>query len=564
MSWELRDYQQEAKSRVSDALGNGSRSTLLVMPTGTGKTQTFLSVADEWPQGDVLVLAHRQELVWQPFERWKDLTGEHGEIEMADFRRSTFSTGRSRITFASKDSLFRRARLRRAFPDPRSVGLVIIDEAHHAIKRNKTYQAILDYFDHPDLRILGVTATPDRADEVALGQTFDTVAYDYPLLSPSGGPSAIGDGWLVPIRQEYVVVDGLDFANVQSRGGDFTDSSLERELTKESILHRLTAPTMDIAGDKLSVVFAAGVKQASRMAEIFNRRRDGNAFCLVSRVDKEDDHDFVVSAQDKMKRSRLLKRFSQKDFQYLCNVGCLTEGYDNPSLQMIIMGRMTRSRSLYCQQVGRGTRPLTGVVDGLSSPDERKAAIATSAKPYIHVLDFVGNSRHPLVSSLDILGGQYPDEVIQEAKKKVEKAGHDIDEDASEILKQSAIDVAKRIERRKKIRASASYRRRDVDPFNVIGVVATREPGWHQGRQPTEKQVEALGKFGVEPHTIDRMSFWEASKMMDNLVQRSHKKMATYKQCKLLKRFNVVTDSLTFARAGQLITRLKRNGWKYL
>jgi len=131
-------------------------------------------------------------------------------------------------------------------------------------------------------------------------------------------------------------------------------------------------------------------------------------------------------------------------------------------------------------------------------------------------------------------------------------------------LQKAALDVAKRVERRRKIQAKANYRRRDVDPFNVIGVVATREPGWHQGREATEKQKSALEKFGVELHTIDRMSFWEASKMMDNLIERSTKKMATYKQCKLLKRFNVVTDSLTFGRAGQLITRLKGNGWKYL
>lgn len=563
MSWELRGYQQDAKDHVFSALGNGSQSTLLVMPTGTGKTQTFLSIASDWPQGDILVLAHRQELVWQPFERWRELTGEHGEVEMADFRRSTFSTGRSRVTFASKDSLCRLKRLKRAFPDPKKVGLVIIDEAHHAVKQNRSYQAILDYLDHPDLRVLGVTATPDRADELALGQTFDSVAYDYPLLDPDGGPSAIGDGWLVPIRQEYVVVDGLDFTRVNSRGGDFSDASLERELTRESILHRLTAPTMDIAGNKLSAVFSAGVKQASRMAEIFNRRRDGNAYCLVSRIDKEDDHDCVIDAQDKLARSRLLKRFSQKDFQYLCNVGCLTEGYDNPNLELLVMGRMTRSRSLYCQMVGRGTRPLTGVVDGLSSPEERKQAIAASAKPYIHVLDFVGNSKLPLISSLDILGGQYSDEVVQEAKKKLQADGESCLE-ASQLLKETSVEVAKKIEKRKQIQSKASYRRREIDPFNVIGVVATREPGWHAGREPTEKQRTALEKFGVEPYVVDRMSFWQASKMMDNLVQRSQQKMATYKQCKLLKRHKVHTDNLTFARAGQLITRLKRNGWRYL
>ena len=285
---------------------------------------------------------------------------------------------------------------------------------------------------------------------------------------------------------------------------------------------------------------------------------------MVSRVHGEDDHDFVISAQDKMARSRLLKRFGRKEFQYLCIVGCLTVGYDNPNLELLVMGRMTRSRSLYCQMCGRGTRPLTGIVDGLNTPEERKAAIAASTKPYIHVLDFVGNSRHPLISSLDILGGQYQDEVIQEAKKKVENNDGLLEQDVSEFLKETSAEVALKIEQRKLIKARASYKRRDVDPFDVIGVVATREPGWHKGREPSDKQKNALEKFGVEPHVVDRMSFWEASKMMDNLVTRSQAKMATYKQCKLLKRHRVHVENLTFGKAGQLITQLKRNGWRHL
>lgn len=562
MTWQLRDYQETAKASVFSELSNGSESTIVVMPTGTGKTQVMLSVADEWPNGDVLVLAHRQELIWQPFNRWKDLTGTYGEVEMADMHRSPFS--RSKITFGSKDTLCRYKRLRKAFPDPSRMGLIIIDEAHHAVKENKSYQRIIDYFMkyNQDLRVLGVTATPDRADEKALGQNFKTVAFDYPLLDPNGGPSAIGDGWLVPIRQDYVVVDGLDFKQCNNSRGDFTDVSLERELTKEGMLHRLTAPTITMAGNKSTTVFCAGVKQASRMAEIFNRVHDGNAYCLVSRIDEEDDHDFVVNSQDKSRRQRLLKRFESRQFQYLCNVGVLTEGYDNPTIEMLCMGRMTRSRSLYCQMVGRGTRPLPGVVDGLGSSEKRRQAIATSEKPYIHVLDFVGNSKHKLISSVDILGGKYPDETVAAAKKAVEKG--DVEATVEELLATCDKQRVARIEKRKQIRASATYTATEVDPFGTIGVVPSREPGWFKGREPTDRMRQALQKFKVEPHVVDGLSFWQASTMLDGLVSRSKKKLATYKQCKLLGRYNVSTTNLTFERAGQLITRLKRNGWKYL
>ena len=255
----LRDFQIKCSVDAISALNNFN-SALMVMPTGTGKTQTFLEIADQWPQGKVLVLAHREELVWQPWERWHQKTGEHGEIEMGEFRRS--SHARSKMTFASKDSLYREKRLTRAFPDPMEVGLIIIDEAHHAVRNNKTYQRILDYFSvNPDLRVLGATATPDRTDEQALGQTFETVAFDYPLMDPTGGPSAIGDGWLVPIQQEIITVDDIQFNDIKVTGGDFQGKALQSEMTREVVLHKVAAPTMDLAGDDQCMVFASGIQR---------------------------------------------------------------------------------------------------------------------------------------------------------------------------------------------------------------------------------------------------------------------------------------------------------------
>ena len=164
----LRDYQIAAEQAAMNEL-QGNESTVIILPTSCGKTECGLSIVDKWP-GGVLWLAHREELVWQPFERWYKKTGQYAEMEMADFGRSQFG---SRVTFASKDSLWRDKRLWRANPDPNSVSLIVIDEAHHAVRQNKTYQRIIDYFSvNPDLRILGLTATPDRADEQALGQTF--------------------------------------------------------------------------------------------------------------------------------------------------------------------------------------------------------------------------------------------------------------------------------------------------------------------------------------------------------------------------------------------------------
>jgi superfamily II DNA or RNA helicase len=138
---------------------------MIVMPTGTGKTETFLNIAHNWPQGHVLVMAHREELIWQPWRRWKQNYGEYGDIEMAEYRRPRLSL--SNITFASKDTLYRERRLKGAFPDPKKVGLIIIDEAHHAVRSNKGSTVIRTstarhYFAFTTRRTSRLTATPTR------------------------------------------------------------------------------------------------------------------------------------------------------------------------------------------------------------------------------------------------------------------------------------------------------------------------------------------------------------------------------------------------------------------
>ena len=559
----LRDYQTDCAVAVPAEL-SGVSSTLMVMPTGTGKTQTFLEIADQWPQGKVLVLAHREELVWQPWERWHQKTGEHAEIEMGDFRRSTHP--QSKLTFASKDSLYREKRLKRAFPDPNEVGLINIDEAHHAVRGNKTYQRILDYFSaNPDLRILGATATPDRSDEQALGQTFDTVAFDYPLLDPRGGSSAIQDGWLVPIQQELITVEDIHFDQIKVQGGDFQSKALQSEMMQESVLHKVAAPTMELADGEQCMVFAAGIQQASRLAEIFNRKMDGRAFCLVSKVPASENYQHVVNSRDKDARKRALSRFAAGFYQYAVNVGCLTEGYDCPQVKTLSMARPTKSRSLAAQMCGRGTRILPGVIEGdgwrLGTPDERKAAIAASPKPHVKILDFVGNSRHRLVTSADVLGGKYPDEVVEKATEKLAASGGDV----VRALEQAEVEYAVELEERRQIKAKeVKYNARRIDPFGVLDVVAPREPGWHKGRQPTHKQKVALEKFGLEMYKVDKMSFHEASSLMDGLIKRSKSGLASYKQCRLLKKHGVDTVGLDRNRAGELITRLASNGWRHL
>lgn len=562
----LRDYQEECREAVHQELSNGSRSTLYVVPTGAGKTEIALETIDTRPDQDsgVLCLAHRQELVYQPFDRWKRKTGTYGEMIMGEFSRNK----RGKVNFASKDSLHA-DRLRREFPDPRSIGTIWVDEAHHLTRQSKSYTHIIDYFmdANPDCRLFGCTATPDRTDEEALGQCFDSVAYELPLLDPDPTKkSAIGHGWLVPIEQEVVTVDGVHFDGVGNRGGDFIDSQLEAELLRAGAVEKVTAATKEIAAGLPTICFCPGVEFAARQAMSLNAEETGCAYAISSRIPDGYEYDFIIDSSDKEKRRQILRKFGQ-EFQYMCNMAVLTEGFDSPFIQVVSMGRPTKSRSLYAQMLGRGTRILPGIIEGpkegggywrLETAEERIEAIRNSAKPRVTILDFVGNSRHELISTADILGGKYSDEVVALAKER-QKEG---ERDTVKALDEATMELRRReLERRKQVQARADFQRRKLDPFEVLGVVATREPGWHKGRKPTAKQVATLKKFKVPDTDIAKFSFHQASQMLDKLIAGIQSGSATYKQKAILHKHGFHTD-VSFEQARATIDKIAGSRWQ--
>ena len=174
MGQELRPYQQQARDHIHAEWENGHTRTLLVLPTGTGKTIVFASVAaDQVRAGDrVLILAHRGELLEQAADKLQRSTGLVSAVEKAD---ATCLNTWFRVVVGSVQTLQRTARLER-FPHD-YFGTIIIDEAHHAITDG--YRRILDYFG--DAKVLGVTATPDRGDMRNLGEVFDSLAFEYKL-----------------------------------------------------------------------------------------------------------------------------------------------------------------------------------------------------------------------------------------------------------------------------------------------------------------------------------------------------------------------------------------------
>lgn len=541
----LRDYQADCIAKVLAELRLPGSRTLVVMPTGTGKTVMFAALAEQWTadgRGRVLVMAHRDELILQSAEKIEAIVGVQPEIEKGENYAAEHLAGKSPVVVTSVQTMCRPNRHERFTPD--EFGLLIIDEAHHATAA--TYRKVIDYFGaNPELRILGVTATPDRTDEEALGQIFQTVAKDYEI------ENAIDDGWLVPIEQRFVEVESLDLSSVRTQAGDLQSADLARVMEDEENLHGVVGPTIQLAGDCPTLIFAASVEHAERIAEIVNRHRPKSAAFLCGKTDTDE-------------RRETLAAFSRGEFQFLVNMGLFTEGFDSPRVSVIANARPTKSRSLYAQIAGRGTRPLPGVVDGLEDAAARRAAIARSAKPSMLLLDFVGNSgRHKLVSTADILGGNFSDDVIETAAEtaKRKSAAGEPTSMLSELREAQREKEAAAKRRRAAIKIQASYRAQSVNPFDVFDLVPCREPGWHKDRRPTDGQVAALRKFKVPEVEISRMSFCRASQVLDTLVLRAKQDKCTYKQAATLRRFGCDVD-VTFKEASAMIDRIAANGWR--
>ncbi|MFH0899075.1 MAG: DEAD/DEAH box helicase [Pseudomonadota bacterium] len=505
---EFRPYQSESIEAVLRELAT-HRSTLLVLPTGTGKTIVFAEVAKRCRRiGRILVLAHREELLHQAVTKI-EAAGLTAAIEQADQRVAPLFM--PDVIVASVATLARPAR-REAFA-PEAFALVVVDEAHHAIA--SSYLAILRYF--TSARILGVTATPDRGDGSMLAKVFQSVAYQYEIRD------AIDDGYLSPIVQHTVDVEGLDLRQVKTTYGDFEVGALSRVLEQEGNLHGVAAPLVELAGDRQTLVFASSVAHAQALVQVLERYAPGRSIALDGSADSEH-------------RRAVLEAFSRGDYQYLVNCALFTEGFDCPSISCVAVARPTQSRALYTQMIGRGTRLAPGKSDLL-------------------VLDFAGNAgKHSLVCPSDILGGNEPPEVLARAKKllleKPEQLVH-------EAIDQARDQIA--VEERKRVLAQARYRATAVDPFQVLRCAPKRTA--YANLPASEKQREILERFKVAG-LPEHFSRGQASALIGRLIERSRAGLCTYKQAHLLSKHGVDSEGITFEKAREIIDALASNGWR--
>ena len=328
----LRPYQQEALDSMLQAESNGISKQLVVLPTGAGKTVLFAQLPIMRKESlPMLVLAHRSELLIQAKDKIETINKDLSVgIEQAENK-----AGYSDVVIASVPTLGRESSSRIEQYPRDYFKTIVVDEAHHAAA--PSYRRILDYF-KPDL-LLGVTATPQRSDSVRLIDVFQEIVY-YKSIQ-----DLIKEGWLSPLVG-YRVKTSTDISDVEIQNGEYKQDQLIEAIDNPSRNNSIVTAYNDLANDKKTVVFAAGVDHAGNLAEAF--RKNGSSVRVIIGTTPEEE------------RRQILSDFKSGAVTVLVNVGVLTEGFDEPSIEAIILAKPTRSSLLYTQIVGRGTRLFEG------------------------------------------------------------------------------------------------------------------------------------------------------------------------------------------------------------
>lgn len=544
----LRDYQEDGKRAILDKLSE-NQSTLAVLPTGTGKTPLLAAVIDAFQPLRSLVIAHREELIFQARERIIATTGLDCSIEMGELTASKMT--KTPVVIATVQTLNSALgdRTRMSLFDPKEFGLLVIDEGHHSTAQ--TYRNVIHYFttNNPKLKVLGVTATPDRGDEEALGQIFQTVAYEYSILD------AIHDGWLVPVEQQMVVIEDFDISHVRTTDGDLNGKELALVMEAERNLQGVAGASIPIIGDKRAIVFTVSVKQAEILCDIFNRHRAGMCAWVCGKTPKDQ-------------RRLLLEDFKSGRIQVLCNCNCFTEGFDCPEVEVVVMAAPTKSRARYAQRAGRCMRPLAGVVDPHPTRGTRKLAIAMSKKPSCLMLDFAGDSgRHKLVTTADILSGNVSEEAAKHAYETAKKANGPVN--MVDLLKDEEEAIRKKLEqqrlaeraRKENLLAKVQYHTKVVNAFDVMDINPVRKGAWDDVRVLSEKGSLFLVKQGFNP---DDYTYSQAVALIRETMRRFKGQLARPKQCSIIKQYHpeLNTSNMTALEASRIIDQIAKQNWR--
>lgn len=512
----LRPYQQEAHDAILSMWDQGTDRLLLVLPTGCGKTIVFSAVANDCVRRGrrVLILAHRGELLDQAADKLQKSTGLGSAVEKAEF---SCMGSWYRVVVGSVQTLMRESRLKK-FPE-NYFGAIIIDEAHHCI--SDSYQKVLQHF--PRAKVLGVTATPDRGDMRSLGTYFEQIAYEYTL------PKAIHEGFLCPIRAMTIPLK-IDISGVGISSGDFKAGEMGTAL--DPYLEQIAAEMEKHCRNRKTVVFLPLIKTSQKFRDIL----ETHGFRAAEVNGTSED------------RAEVLKDFDEGRYDVLCNSMLLTEGWDCPSVDCIIVLRPTKVRSLYSQMVGRGTRLNPG-------------------KDHLLLLDFLWmTERHDLCHPASLICED--DEIAQKMTENLAKDPETaVDIEAAESTASEDVQRDREEALAKLLAEQKRKKSKLVDPLQFemsiqdMDLVNYRPPFGAAMQPPTDLQKQTLEKLQINPEGIE--SAGKAELFIDRIRQRQIEGMATPRQVRQLENrgFENV-GQWSFEQARRLIDRIAGNGWK--
>lgn len=488
---QLRPYQKEAVDAIIDHWNEWQRE-LLVLPTGCGKTVVFNTVAHGRP-GNVLILAHRDELIEQARDKYYKMFGEPtGKIKGAD-------TDLQRVTVGSVQTMMRR-------DYTGHFGTVIVDEAHHTI--SDSYMTVLGQF--PEARVLGVTATPDRGDKKSLARFYEGIAYEYGLKQ------AVAEGYLCGITARTVPLE-IDMSSVKVSCGDFQVDSVAETL--EPYLPKIAEAVQMYASARKTVIFCPLISIAQELARMIPGAREVNG----QSADRKETLEWFDKAGPG---------------SVLCNAMLLTEGWDCPSVDCVVVLRPTKIRALYAQMIGRGTRLFPG-------------------KENLLILDFLWLcKKHNLCK---------PANLIADNEQDVEKVTRETEEDEIDLF--DAVSDAEE-QRRSALAAALAQQQKKksklLNPLDVFTILDAElldyEPifAWETA-DATEAQVKALEKFGLDAEGVTK---GYACKMLDKMIRRANEGKATVRQINALRKHGYDPVDWSFEQASRKLNQLAAVGWQ--
>ena len=512
---ELRPYQIKAVDSILKSWEDGKNKVVLSMATGTGKSNCFSKIIEKRVSNGskALVLAHREELLTQAADRIKLTTNIDSAMEKAS---STAVGSDKQVVVASVQTLSNDKRLAK-YPS-NYFETIVVDEAHHTLA--DSYLKILNHFD--TAKVLGVTATCDRGDKRSLGEYYENIAYEY------GMRQAIKEGYLSPIKAQMIPLE-LDISDVSLSKGDYALNEVGDALTP--YLNQIALEMVKYCQNRKTVVFLPLVKISQDFCELLNLH--GLSAVEVNGNSKD--------------REKILQDFHNGEYQVLCNSMLLTEGWDEPSVDCVVILRPTKVRALYQQMVGRGTRLSPGKKDLL-------------------LLDFLWmtqkyNLCHP--SNLICESDELADKVMEKVTNS--SSGIDILDAEKEVERDIILEKEEAL--KKQLEENKKKKRQSVDPIEYALSIADAdlvdyEPVmmWEQA-PASQKQLDALEKWGIDVSTVTCAGM--ASLLLDRLFRRKDMNLATPKQIRTLEKFGFYhVGEWDFANASKMISLIANNSWR--